>query len=322
MNRTELLIAMKDCYETRNPLVVIGKPGIGKTDLVEQFANSIGVKMHPFNAASFDPSSFGITIPRVDNSACDIVPTAEFVDPLEKDIVFFDEMDKLDPLIQNVMLPLIQNHRIHGKKLNKYWYVVAGNGTEHGGSHEISSLIRGRAVFVEYDGPTVKEWIEYAQQCGIDYRVCAFLERNPKFLNAFDKKETASPTQRQWFKVSSLINSGVFGLLLPGIIGRKAAAEFQVFIELTMRIPDWPVLLATAGTYQVPQDYVLRSILSYMIGEKLDGINGDTLKPVMNQLEAEFIIMILSRAAKRQAPKISEFILRNNYISMMHAAIS
>lgn len=320
LNRTQLINAINDCYAAKIPLLITGKPGIGKTDIIDAFAVSAGVKCHPFNAATFDPSTFGIVIPRVDNSACDIVPTAEFIDPVATDVVFFDEMDKLEPLIQNTVLPLIQNHRLHAKKVPDYWFVLAGNGTEHGGTHDITGLIRNRCVSVEYEGPTAAEWLEYADTVNIDYRVKTFIESKPELLNNFSKEAKASATHRQWVKVSKLINSRVFSLMLPGIVGAKAAAEFEAFIQLTIRIPSWNQLLAMPN-YIVPTDHILKSILSMMIATNIDGASGEIIINIIRQLDSEFVMMILRKAASRKAPGIAQFITRNNFIAQLHASM-
>lgn len=321
MNRTELLQAMKDCYAANLPLFILGPPGIGKTDLVEYFANENNVEFHSFNSATLDPSSFGITTPRIDNSACDIVPTAEFVDPKEGSVFFYDEIDKIEELIQNTLLPLVQNNRLHSRKLNKRWNVFAGNRAQDSkASHAISPILKGRGVTVEYDGPTLNEWLEYAMAHSADYRIMAFLKEKPHYLNAYDANADASPTHRQWMNVNKIINSPVRPFLTKGLIGAKAAADFEVYIKLTSRIPDFNALLIMTG-YTLPDDFVLRSLLAMMIAAKLDGTNAPKLKYIIDQFSPEFIVMIFKQAQSRPNNNLGPFIMQNGYFNQLNQAL-
>ena len=325
LNVSELQQAIKSCYEARIPLLIRGGPGIAKTDIVGQVAADSAVDFVPFNAGTLDPSSFGITIPRPDNSACDIIPTAEFVDVKPGGIVFLDEMDKLDTLVQNAMLPMIQNNRINGKKLSDRWYVMAANRMQDGkGTFEISSILRNRVCTVDFDGPTIQEWTNHAAKCGIDYRIISFLNQTQymMLLNAFDPKADASPTPRQWFNVSRIIDSPVRNHLCFGLIGAKATAEFEVFMKITSKLPSWAALVASNGSFKIPDEFVLQSIIATMIGQNMDGNTAQAVKPIIDQLPVEFIVVALRLAVTRNAPGIQQFIVKNNYVPIMHKAMT
>lgn len=320
VNITELNDCIKDCYHARIPLLIVGGPGIAKTDLIEQFAQSIGVECHPFDAGALDPSSFGITIPRLDNSACDMIPTAQFVDQAPGSVQFIDELDKMDTLIQNTMLPFIQNNRLHGKKLSERWTVMAANHMHNGkGTYEISPILRNRVCRIEFAGPTLVEWTDHAVKCNISYKIIAFLEQRnySHLLNAYDPKADASPTPRQWFKCSGIVDSKQRMTLMTGLIGAKAAAEFEVFDKLTSRLPSYPALVASNGNFKVPEDFVLQSILATMISANVDGAEAKIIKPVLDQLPMEFLALIFKRAMARKAKGIDAFVVQNNYIDMM-----
>ena len=325
LNVTELHQAIKSCYEARIPLLIRGGPGIAKTDIVNQIAQEYAVDFAPFNAGTMDPSSFGITIPRADNSACDIIPTAEFVDVKPGGIVFLDEMDKLDTLIQNAMLPMIQNNRINGRELSDRWHVMAANRMSDGkGTFEISSILRNRVCVVDFEGPTVQEWTTHASKCGIDYRVISFLNQ-PQYmnlLNAYDPKADSSPTPRQWFKVSRIIDSPVRNYLCFGLVGAKATAEFEVFMKITSKLPSWAALVASNGSFKIPDEFVLQSIIATMIGQNMDGNTAQAVKPIIDQLPVEFIVVALRLAVTRNAPGIQQFIVKNNYVPIMHKAMT
>lgn len=324
MNITELKICMTDCYSARLPLLIRGGPGIAKTDLAEQLAIAMGADFHPFNAATIDPSKFGITMPRVDNSACDIVPTAQFIDVAPGSFCFLDEMDKLDPLIQNCLLPMIQNNRLDGIKLTDRWYVMAANRMSDGkGTYDISPFIRNRCAVVDFDGPTVTEWCDYAVSKGVDYRIIAYHESNHgKFLNKYDPQATASPTPRQWMHVNKIINSSMCQLLSISLIGPPAAADFEVFLKLTSKIPTYSALLATRGNYAIPDSFVLQAILATMLGQNLTGADAVVLKAVIDQLPVEFIAMLFKRAMLRKAKGFDQFIVQNGYLNMVRDALA
>jgi hypothetical protein len=325
LTTTQLHTALQDCYDARIPLIIIGGPGIGKSQIVGEFTKSIGQEFHPFNAAALDPSSFGITIPRADNTACDLVPTAQFVDQAPGSVQFLDELDKMDTLIQNTILPLIQENRLHGVKLSDRWNVMAANYMANTkGSFEISGVLRNRCVRVEYAGPTIGEWLNYASRRNLHYKIQAFLSlpQYNSLLNAYDPKADASPTPRQWENCSRVVNSSIRSILMCGMIGAKATAEFEVFDKLTSKLPSYQALVASNGTYTVPDDFTLQSILATMIGAEISGADAEALKPILDQLPVEFVIVVLRRAMERKARGIEHFIMKHNYVQMMHAAVN
>lgn len=322
-NVKEVVTAIKDCYAAKEPLLILGPPGCGKTDLIFNTLDELNVPVSPFNGAALDPSSFGITAPRADNSACDILPTAEFVDVPENGGVFIDELDKLDELVQNTMLPMITNLLLHGRKLSPRWHVFAANRVEDAKSNfEVSPIIRSRMFQIEFDGPTKEEWLEYAAQNNVDYRIQAFIaQKEYRFLNGYDPKAFASPVPRQWMKANKVVDSGIRPLLFRGALGPEVAAEFEVFAKLTMKIPSYDALVATNGNYKVPDDFILKAILASMIAAKVNGADAAKLKPVLDQLPVEFVMLIIRQGMARKASGFAQFIVQNNYVSMMHEAV-
>lgn len=321
-NVTELTTVIQDCYNTRRPLYISGKPGIAKTHLVEQVMASMGHHTAVFNSAALDPSSFGIVTVRADNSACDITPTAEFVDQPAGTCMFFDEFDKLDTLIQNCMIPLIQFNRLHGRKLNDRWYCAAGNPMGSGkGQYEVSKILLARMIRVEFSGPTWDEWSDHAVKKGIDYMLLAFLSDNKGLLNAYDEKADASPTYRQWLEqVNPIMNSSVRHIMTPGAVGLTASSKLEVFLKLTSKLPKYQDLLLMPN-YKIPDDFVLQAILSTMLGMLMDGKDAQTLKPVIDQMPMEFIMSAFKRAMMRKAKDFDKFIVQNNYMQLMHDAM-
>lgn len=324
LNSKELFTAMQETYTARIPLCIIGDPGIGKTEMVNQFAASIGAEFRSFNAGAMDPSTFGLTCVRADNSACDLIPTAQFVEQAPGSVQFIDELNKMDTLIQNTMLPFVQENKLHGLKLTDRWTVSAANYSSNGkGQFELSPILRNRMCVVEYDGPTVQEWVDHATKRGGDYRIISFLEQPQysKWLKAFNPKADASPTPRQWMNATKIMNSTMRATLMRSIVGTQCTAEFEVFDKITSRLPSYQALLACNGQFTLPDDYVLQSIMASMLGVNLNGADAKILKPIIDQLPVEFIISALRRAMLRKAPGIEAFIATNNYVQIMHSAM-
>lgn len=99
-------------------VLFIGSHGVGKTTIVMELAKKMGLKVKYFSASTLDPFTDIIGIPAPDKET----NTLKFYQPLdlkEADLVFFDELNRSHPKVQNAVLELIQFKSINGNKFPK-----------------------------------------------------------------------------------------------------------------------------------------------------------------------------------------------------------
>jgi hypothetical protein len=121
-------------------LLLIGGHGVGKTQRVTDLAKSENLNLLYYNSATLDPWAdlVGIPVPR-DTSTGKVL---EFIRPQsidEAELVFFDELNRSHPKVQNAVLEIIQFKTINGKPLKNLRAVWAAINPP-GDKYQVSEL--------------------------------------------------------------------------------------------------------------------------------------------------------------------------------------
>lgn len=112
-----------------------GPHGVGKTTMVIDAAREAGIRLKYFSAATLDPWAdlIGIPVP----VGADDNKKLKFIRPTDIDdaeIVFFDELNRSHPKVQNAVLEMIQFKSINGVKLQNLkmvWAAVNPAGSKY-----------------------------------------------------------------------------------------------------------------------------------------------------------------------------------------------
>jgi len=123
---------LRKCMEKRLNLLLIGPHGIGKTQRVLELARLLKLMLKYYSASTLDPWAdlVGIPVPeRVEgpehSSSQWVLRFVRPADLLEAEIVFFDELNRSHPKVQNAVLEMIQFKTINGVPLPKLKMVWA-----------------------------------------------------------------------------------------------------------------------------------------------------------------------------------------------------
>jgi MoxR-like ATPase len=105
-------------------VLLIGPHGIGKTTMVMQIADTLGVKLKYYSASTLDPWADLVGIPK----PVEETESLKYYRPQdleEAEFVFFDELNRAHPRVLNAVLEIIQFKRINGKPLKNLRMVWA-----------------------------------------------------------------------------------------------------------------------------------------------------------------------------------------------------
>lgn len=97
----------------------IGKHGVGKTQMVRELAESLGIKVKYYSCATLDPFTdlVGVPVPRENENGVETLKMIRPHDIDEAELIFFDEANRADDKVLNAMLEIIQFGSINGEKL-------------------------------------------------------------------------------------------------------------------------------------------------------------------------------------------------------------
>jgi MoxR-like ATPase len=200
---------LRIAYEQKKPIFLWGKPGIGKSSAVKDFAVEMEKELgEPFpcddhvRLSMMDPVDIG-GLPIVENGMMGRVYPAWL--PREgKGILFLDEMNKGLPSTQNAAYQLVLDRMLGDAKMADGWMIVAaGNRSiDKVTVYDMDSALQNRfPMHIEVDAPTAKELMQYFEEKGkFNPHVFGFLEFKPTRVWHFDEQTTdpawASP--RSW----------------------------------------------------------------------------------------------------------------------------
>jgi len=121
---TRLPNIIKRCMECRLNVILLGRHGVGKTQMVFDAAKELGLVLKYYSAPTLDPWAdlVGIPVPVDDSDAGHASPRKhlQFVRPLDIEaarIIFFDELNRAHPKVLNAVLEMIQFKTINGVPL-------------------------------------------------------------------------------------------------------------------------------------------------------------------------------------------------------------
>lgn len=121
----EMYYPMRDVFN----IALIGAPGIGKTQSIQEFAEEKGVKCITFILSNTVPSEVsGMRMPDNDKKKMAVFDDERLASLEDGDILFFDEMLEAHPQVQQACLTLINDKVLaSGKKLPSIMIVAASN---------------------------------------------------------------------------------------------------------------------------------------------------------------------------------------------------
>ena len=160
----ELLNVLEKIYENEElrqtciPLF-LSNPGIGKTEVIKQFAREKGVKCLDIIASQLMPHEVsGMLLPVHEQKEVEYFDTKMFTSLNDGDILFFDELLNANTMVLNACLTILENRElISGKKLPKIMIVAAANPQ---GATIITPQIKERFIWYNI-GFDKSSWKEY-----------------------------------------------------------------------------------------------------------------------------------------------------------------
>ena len=247
INSNELTQLLEITPASEN-IMLCGKHGIGKSEIITNFFEAKGMKVVPlFLGQMSDPGDL-IGLPDRDsvNSKTRFLPPFWFPSDDKPIVLFLDELNRARPEVLQSIMDLALNRTIAGRKLPKGSRVISA--VNYGDEYQLTDL--DPALVSRFNvycfKPTASEWLLWAKKNGIDERVINFIQENKLELECDAKSKNdddleKSPDRRGWVRVSFLIKNiseltSIHHKAISGIIGAKATAKFIQFISAN-RLP-------------------------------------------------------------------------------------
>lgn len=234
------LVQLLDITPADHNLMLVGKHGIGKSEILTEYYNKRGMKVVPlFLGQMSDPGDLiGIPNKNEETGKTDFMPPYWFPLDGKPIVLFLDELNRARPEILQTIMDLALNRKLAGRELPEGSRIISA--VNAGDQYQLTDLdpaLVSRFNIVNFR-PTVQEWLLWARKADVDYRIIDFIQENQIWLDkdpdAKEGEDTGldkTPDRRGWKRVSDIISgseemSSLLTKAISSVVGPKAASAF------------------------------------------------------------------------------------------------
>ena len=260
---------------SRLPVLVRGRHGVGKSEVVYQIAAARDLPVVERRASQMTEGDL-LGLPDTADTAINGRKATTWNAPdwlvtaCEQPVcLFLDEVDRATMEVRQGLFELTDSRKLNGWKLHPGTLIVAAvNGGEHGAQYQVgemdpAELDRWTVFDVE---PTVEDWLVWAEG-NVDRVVWDFINQNRDHLEHTGDIEPSKvyPSRRSWARLNAVLSSanmfqpegfdaGILFTLTNGFVGTEAAIALVDFVkgyDRQVSIED----VLDAGSFEKLEDY-------------------------------------------------------------------
>lgn len=206
------------CCPDEQAMLILGDFGIGKTQVVQQIGDMLGLTVIIFDCTHLNDPGDILGLPSIINGRTIFNPTYWY-SPDKPVLLFFDEVFRATPEVRAALMTLCLDQSIGDKKLapGSRVFAAANPPGFHGYEGEVpdpAQLSRYAPYWLE---PTFNEWMTHAKLSKVHPAVIQYLDANKKDLDPFSAAKDMNvaandgsdgsdliilQSRRGWFKLS------------------------------------------------------------------------------------------------------------------------
>lgn len=300
------------------PVTFISAPGVGKTSIIGDFARKNNLQLIDWVRLSqmTEVDLRGLAdFDRETRTTTWYVPDWMPRDMDSQGILFLDEITSAQPNVQAGAYQLFCERRLGEYRLPAGWHIVAaGNrATDRGVVVPMASPLKNRMA-IYHVVSNAEHWLQWAVRNGVHHHITSFIKHRPEMLNEFDRKDVSVDhtkmsfyTQRSWDKLSRLYVRNLESQVLPvvtlasGLVGRAAASEWAIYMEVYSVLPTIEEIVANPTTTRLPAKTELSQLYATasMLAGHFNAKNAEALYTYATRLPREFTVACIKEAFLR-----------------------
>ena len=231
----------------RLPVLLRGRHGIGKSQVVYQIAGSLGLPVIERRASQMTEGDL-VGLPSIEGNRTTFNPPDWFKMACEEPaLLFLDEVDRATLEVRQGIFELTDSRKLNGHNLHADTLIFAAiNGGEHGESYQVNEmdpaeLDRWSVWDIE---PTTEDWLAWGKG-NVDGLVWDFINQNRGHLEhtADIEPNKRYPSRRSWKRLSDVLvqadaleaSPAMFNLA-QSFVGFEAAVALNDFAKNYERI--------------------------------------------------------------------------------------
>lgn len=294
----------------KRPLFIVGSPGLGKTQIVQQVAKELDIGFKAIHAPLMQPEDYGFPVINAEKTGVRFIVSPDKFpvvgsDCPEQGLGLVDELPQSDEATQKIIANLFQEREIHAQYLKEGWTLIAtGNRAgDKSGAKKLLKHLEDRVTEVELEA-SLDDWVQWALANGVKPEVIAFLRWRPDLLSAFDPQAIGkTPTPRSWVEGVSadlgVVDQAQEFAVFKGSVGEGAAAEFIGFLKTYRELPSPDAVIMNPTKIAVPTKpdvcYALVGALAHRVTEN----NFNRVITYIMRMKQEYAVLFIKDALKK-----------------------
>lgn len=311
LSPTELAVVLKRCLAAKRPAMIWGPPGIGKSEIVAQVADSLSPrdehgKTNPETAYRvvdirlllMEPTDLrGIPYFDLELKKMNWAQPVDLPEPTDPrpTIIFLDELTAAPQSVQAAAYQLVLDRKIGTYTLPENAFLLAAGNrlSDRGVAQPMPTPLANR--FLHFDLEVrFDDWADWAISRRIHEDVLGFLSAYKSKLHQFDPGSAAKAfaTPRSWKFVSDILyaesnlDEDLIGKMVTGAVGSGLALEFMSHRKMAKDLPTAVDILAgkvdKLGNREISAQYSLVVSLCYELDDMNKKLKDGTIQKDKN----------------------------------------
>ena len=322
--------------DVRKPIMIRGRHGVGKSEVVYQIAERLVKPVVERRASQMTEGDLlGMPSPEMveinGEQASVFRPFSWFLQACTEPVVLFlDEGDRATQEVRQGIFELTDSRKLAGWTLHPDTIVIAAvNGGEHGSQYQVNEmdpaeLDRWTVFDIE---PSVEDWLDWGKD-NVSPIVWDFINQNRQHLEHTDDYEPNKvyPSRRSWKRLNDCLNQG--GLLeeaspllfnlATGFVGFEAAVSFNDFVKNYERVISVEDILDD-GKIDATENFDLNEHCALIEKIEASGALAASLNATRMQHLADYAVTLPSEAFMKLWTAIGQCDVQDN-VTGLHKA--
>lgn len=327
MTPSQIRARLETLIPAREPTLIVGPPGIGKSDVATAAASSLNCDLivtHPVVEDPTDYKGMPAVIQGADGPSASFLPFGQLNRMLSTTVptvVMMDDLGQAPPAVQAAVMQLILARQINGHRISDHVsFLAATNRREDRAAVTgfIAPLLdRFTCVLpMEFD---LDNWVAWGIQNNMPVELLAFARLQPTAIVGFQQDPEGTPggderpaaprggkemrktaTPRSIAGLGRLVNLGMLDLdTLTGAAGEAFATAFVAFHDTWREIPDRNEIYLNPDLVPVPERADVRYALMGSLAFAANPGNFDQTIRYLARVPTEFAVACVKDAVAR-----------------------
>ena len=311
MKPSTLTKVLTTCIQHNEPVLLKGAPGVGKTSIVRQIAESLKMDFITVIPAISDPTD-GKGVPGKNGDGkweWHLIGDARrIVEAKKPTVVILDDLGQAAAMVQAAYMQWILLRRIGEHPIPDCVTILAATNRkeDRAGVTTILECVKSRFITILELTPDEMDWVAWALDNGMPTEIIGFAHFRWSIIHQYKAVVDIvnGPCPRTLANAGRLIKMGLDDSeTLSGAVGEGCAAELVGFLKYYKQIPNLSAILLEPDEAIVPEEpAALYAVVSGLV-EKVAPKNFERILRYGNRLPTEFSVLLV-RDCIRKEPNI------------------